>query len=236
MSIDSNLGVLAKQAVQSLNFYLSRYQENPLLLLFSGGSALKIVEELDPTLLNKNATISVLDERFTLDPKINIFAQLSQSSLYQKLNIHTLSCIDTRPNDGETLESLAQRFELELKKWRQQNMNGQIICTQGMGADGHTAGIMPFPEDSVTFNTLFNTENRWVIGYDAKGKNEHPLRVTTTLPFLKLINHSIMYITGEDKKNMLKRALEPSTVLSEVPAAIIQQMKHVHIFTDCDFR
>ena len=102
----------------------------------------------------------------------------------------------------------------------------------GMGPDGHTAGIMPFPEDENRFDVLFQNSEKWVVGYDAEEKNQYPLRVTTTIPFLRMVDYALLYCVGENKKEALKRVLADGGVYAETPARVIREMATTHIVTD----
>jgi len=204
----------AKQAAARKLNQLLGAQEEPILFLASGGSSLKLLEGIR---LENHVTVSVLDERYSPDPAINNFAQLFKIIQPEKF-------IDTRVRPQETLQQLAERFEQGLREWKRKNPNGKIIITQGMGSDGHTAGIMP----GVSFD-----DKRWVVGYDAKEKSKFPLRVTTTYSFLRdQVDYSIAYITGEEKRNAFKKLLAEKGRLIETPARIMREMKQVEIFTD----
>lgn len=201
------------RAREILNTLLSDTQE-PTLLLCSGGSSLELVDGLA---LKNYITVSTLDERYSIDSSINNFSQLMN-------HVKAPKFIDTRIKAGESFEEFTERFERELREWKEKNPNGRVVITQGMGQDGHTAGIMP--------HTVCDDEEKWVIGYDAKEKNEYPLRVTTTFTFLRLVDYSIAYITGEKKKEALLRLLAEEGTLEETPARIMREMKNVKIFTD----
>lgn len=211
-----------QKAVDTLNKLFSI--KEPILFLASGGSALELLEHLN---IPENMTVSVLDERYSTDLLINNFSQLSTK-------IQAVHVIDTRAQEGETLEQFAERFEQGLRSWKDENPNGKIVITQGMGPDGHTSGIMPYPENPELFETLFGDPKRWIVGYDATGKNEFPLRATTTLSFLRTqVDSSIAYITGENKKAALERVLAKDGSLAETPARIMREMKQVIMYTDC---
>jgi len=209
-------------AAQKLNQLLDAYSHVPMLFLSSGGSSLELLDGLE---IGENVAVSVLDGRYSTDPQVNNFSQL--------LNFVTASkIIDTRVQEGESLEALAKRFERGLRDWKDKHPTGKIIITQGMGPDGHTSGIMPYPEDPQLFEALFNNTEHWVAGYDAKEKNEYPLRVTTTMTFLRIVDYSVAYITGEKKTAAFERVLAESGSLAETPARIMREMKDIQVFTD----
>jgi 6-phosphogluconolactonase/glucosamine-6-phosphate isomerase/deaminase len=220
---------LQKDAATSISNFL---KGNDVLLLLSGGSALTLLQHIDPATSFNKLTITVLDERFNTDPHVNNFSQIMKTSFYQSTIKNGAKNIDTRVTAGETIGSSARRFENELRSWKTRHPSGLTVATQGVGLDGHTSGILPFAENSSLFARLFEDDDRWVTGYDAGDKNKYPTRVTTTIPFLKMIDHSILYATGEDKKSVLKKALSPETKLHEFPARIIQDMKDVRLYTD----
>jgi 6-phosphogluconolactonase/glucosamine-6-phosphate isomerase/deaminase len=222
---------LASQAGQKLNELFAQHANTPLLFLTSSGSALPLLDFISPDVLNENITFSVLDERYSTDPTINNFSQVMTTHFYATAMQKKCKYIETTITPEDTLEESADEFESSLKTWREKYPDGIIIATQGMGPDGHTSGIMPFPENEERFNELFLNPNKWVVGYDATGKNQYPLRITTTIPFLKMVDYSVMYVTGENKKNPLQKVIEKVAALHEIPAAVINYMHDVYLFT-----
>jgi len=207
-------------------------KEIPILLLLSGGSAFSILEFIDETCLGNRITIGMLDERYSKDPDISNFSQFQETLFYKKAVSAECRFIDTKVVHNESLEDLANRFERELKSWKNSNPDGKVIATMGIGSDGHTGGIMPFAQDSTEFSHFFE-EVKWVIGYDAGSKNQYPVRITVTNVFLRqAIDYALMYISGENKKEIFDKLLNKNGGLSGLPASIIHEMKDVKIFTD----
>ena len=104
----------------------------------------------------------------------------------------------------------------------------------GVGKDGHTAGVMPFPESKKLFEDLF-LDQEWVASFDATGKSEHKLRFTTTLTFIKKqVDHAVVYVQGKDKKEALEKISDKKGELYEIPAKIFCEMKDVVLCTDID--
>jgi len=83
----SNQQQAAKRAAQALHQFFQNYTHAPLLFLSSGGSALKILEYLDPSLLGIQTTLGVLDERYSTDPKVVNFTQLSQTAFFNACSL-----------------------------------------------------------------------------------------------------------------------------------------------------
>ena len=64
------------------------------------------------------------------------------------------------------------------------------------------------------------TGKAWVTSYDAEGKNPYPLRATTTLTFLKIIDHPIVYIIGNNKKTALCSVIQEKP-FADIPASFL---------------
>lgn len=219
-------------AASALTKLIAENSDKKILLLLSGGSSLASLEEVDTEKFGDHITISVLDERYTENPADNNFAYIAGTKFYKNAKNAGCHFIDTRIQENESQREMADRFNFALKQWRAENPFGKIIITQGVGSDGHTSGMMPFPENETKFAEYFENEKRWAEAYDAAQKNEFPLRVTTTNPFLREVDHSILFASGETKSIALKRVLEEGGEISETPAKIIFDMKDVQIFTD----
>jgi 6-phosphogluconolactonase/glucosamine-6-phosphate isomerase/deaminase len=222
----------ARHAAESITHLVASYKDIPILFLVSGGSPLEILKVLSSDGFDARVTVGVSDERFDANPMINNFAQIMSIPWYQDVVQKGIQSIDTRPLEGETLEECGERFDRVLVGWKQKHPEGKIVITQGIGLDGHTAGIMPYPEDPEFFEKSFVSTKKWAVGYDAKEKNKYPKRVTTTMPFLREVDHSVMFVCGEDKKEPLSRALAKEGSLAATPSRIIHEMKHCLLFTD----
>ncbi len=213
-----------------LNELFSKEREKEFLFLSSGGSCLALLEHIDPSNFDSRCTISVLDERYSRNPLRNTFAQIQKTHFYKKATEYGAHSIDTRPQKNESMLELSQRFERELRAWRTRS-SGSIIATVGIGIDAHTAGIVPFPEDPSFFEDTFNSLH-WVASYDAGAKAEEPLRITTTIPFFKTITHSVIFVTGEAKKNALAKLYSDTGSLAESPCRVWRDIPEVKVFTD----
>lgn len=225
-------GLRAREALQTMLREKKR-SGVPMLLLLSGGSAFSLLDAIHKDACGTHIVIGMLDERFSVDEDINNFAQFVKTAFYANAKTSGAAFIDTRGKGGETQDELTTRFLCSLQNWVTAHRDGVVVATMGMGADGHTAGIMPFPEDPELFRQLFEDEKRWVTAYDAGNKNPYPLRVTVTLPFLReQVAHTIVFVVGEEKKDAMRRVLAEEGLLSETPARIIHEMKNVQVFSD----
>jgi len=221
----------AAEEGEYLNQFLLENKKRPVLLMLSGGSSLAALEYIGPTALGENLTISVLDERFSQDPEINNFHQVQKTDFYTLAFKAEASFFGTLPRNEDTMESLAKRWEANLRAWRQENPNGLIAATLGMGADGHANGMLPYPEDEKEFNRLFKTEN-WITYYNAGAKNKFPERLTTNVTFMKNVDLGFALVCGAEKKPAFERLIKKQGQVHELPALAWHEIKEVKIFTD----
>lgn len=66
------------------------WHSDSILLLFSGGSPLEILQYLPKDIFDDRITVGVSDERYSSDPTINNFAQVQSKIAFNH-------AIDTRP-------------------------------------------------------------------------------------------------------------------------------------------
>ncbi len=223
-----------RKAIEGLNKCLKESRKKPVLFMLSGGSSLELLAGIEMRNIGKNITVTVLDERYSTDPAVNNFSQVTETEFYKRAEKKGIDYIDTRVRYRITLKGLAKKFERELQKWRKKHSRGRIIITQGIGPDGHTAGIMPYPENSKKFQKLFDKAGRWIVGYNAtKKKTDYPKRITVTFPFLKeQVDCAIVYATGSKKTKAMRKIFKKKGTLYETPGRIIYQMKNVTVATD----
>lgn len=221
----------ASEAGKYISDLLALHIDSPVLLLVGGGSALAALEHINPEYLENNLTVTVTDERFTEDVEHNNFAMLQTTPFYNDLIQVDAFCINTQLFGDDTPELHRARFEKNIRDWQKEFPKGKIIGLFGMGADGHVAGIIPGVYGAEEFAQKFEGKD-YVAVVDATGKNEQPLRVTTTFTFMKAVDYPLFLITGENKRAALVRALAEEGTLNETPVRIIHEMKKPEIFTD----
>ncbi len=227
---------LPERAGLILENLLEVYIQDPILLMLSGGSAGEMLSSVSPEVMSARITIAVLDERFSRDPHVNNFSLLSKSDFFNSAQNAGVSCIPSIPRSAHTLDSFAEDHERLIREWKQENPNGITIATMGVGVDGHTAGIFPFPEDPAQFNALFELPEQWVVGYEVSPKKSiHTARVTVTNSFLREeVDHALVYARGKEKRLMVARVASGANFIPEVPAQIVHEMRHVTFCTDSD--
>jgi 6-phosphogluconolactonase/glucosamine-6-phosphate isomerase/deaminase len=196
-------GAPIDEAARALTKRITDYGKKDILLLFSGGSSLAIVDHMHPRILSKQCTLSVLDERFTYEKEKSNFSKLERTTFFKAAVETGIPYIDPQPTETETLEDAAKRFDLALKHWHVTHADGVVLATVGIGQDGHTAGVLPV-EDSEMFTKMFLKEHHCAVGYEVPPEmNPHTQRITTTLSYImRHINFACIYATGTQKKDV----------------------------------
>lgn len=201
-----------------------------VLFLSSGGSALEALDSIDEDVISPLLTIGVLDERFDPSNRVSNYMQLRKTTFYKRAVARGCRLIDTSTKKGQTQEELADFYETELLNWRTLHPKGVIFVTMGLGSDGHTAGIMPFPEDRERFKKLFES-SRLVVSYDAGTKNPYPNRITVTMSFLRKVNAASIFIVGAGKGPVFRRLIE-SEDCAEIPGCIMKSLSRGTVHVD----
>lgn len=226
----NNKDELPIHAGKKLFDLLLSVKDKKVLLLLSGGSSLNLLSYVDPLVCGSGVTISVIDER--VDINESNFNKLLETSFFKKSIKNGALFIDPFVTEGDTYQTVENRLNQSLLSWVNNNKEGIIIATLGMGDDGHIAGIMPFPESESTFYNLFEDTNVLMRGYDAGLKNKFPYRVTSTLSLLKLVNFAVAFISGDSKRNALSLVLQKNKPVNEIPASVLNELQSVDLYTD----
>ncbi len=205
----------------------------PILLLLSGGSVCSLLDACEFTTSASHITMTMLDERFSDNLLRNNYHKVSETRFVRSLVAHGAHPVPTLPYERWTLDEFVARLNTAVVSWKRENPHGKVYAVQGIGSDGHTAGIMPFVENKEQFDQLFVHHMLPYVGYDACAKNEIPLRVTVTTLFLTTsVDHSLVFACGESKQEALQKSLSKESALHEVPASVLTHMKQVTVFTD----
>ncbi len=223
---------VAKIIGQKISDDLARSDGEQVLLLISGGSALKALEYIE-TMDWTKVTIFFLDERYSIDNIDSNFSQLVQLDWWAKVRDLGVRFVDSRALFGEDLDAFTRRLDNDLKNWLETNPDGRKLAIIGMGQDGHVAGIFPYPEDVNKFSELFEGNNL-IVSHNVVGKNKFPWRVTTTFCFFKLLDKSYIYICGEEKREALTKLKENKLPKHEFPAGIFYNINEGLLVTDID--
>jgi 6-phosphogluconolactonase/glucosamine-6-phosphate isomerase/deaminase len=224
----------AQDAARHVHELLLEHRHADVLLLLSGGSALALLNHIDTSLLSERVTISVLDERYTLDEQMSNFSQLTKTVFFERACKQHVQVIDPRPEEDEDLLDATRRFDLALKHWHITHHDGVVIATMGIGADGHTAGILPHPNNPETFTELFHHQTRCVKGYHVDQRvSPYQDRMTVTNTYLlRHVDYAIAYVVGEEKRSALEAVYAKDGELHKTPARILNSMQDVALYTD----
>lgn len=226
-------GQAVKHLADSLREEYQRCLEKkrPLLLLFSGGSALSVIDRLPAFPKASCLTLSVIDERDDPNGKTSNFQELKRTPWFRKMIKRGASSIDPLAAAYLTTGEKALAFENALRQWKTEHGKGMVVAILGMGADGHTAGIFP-TEDSTIFASRFQSRP-WVIGYTVPEAPGCPLRITATLTFLQQEASKVyVFVCGAEKMAAWGHLLARDTSLAALPILGIYEMRHVALYTD----
>lgn len=222
----------AQMLGEALTKTLSEYQasDTPVLLFLSGGSSLEPLAYVKPETMSGLVTITTLDERHDPSGLNSNFRALARTDFFKQVQLQGAQVIDTCVLLGESHTELADRIETDVRAWMIEHPHGVLLAVAGLGADGHTAGIMPHPEDRVTFAERFEGD-RYFVAYDASGKNPIAHRVTATITLLRKLTHAFLYAHGAEKR-AARVAMKEEGSLAECPARIYQSIPTTFYFGD----
>lgn len=202
------------------NSILNQLKLNKRVLFFvTGGSSIsvaikvaEILREFPDQDLIQNLTIMLTDERY--GPHGH-----TDSNWYQLVkkgfNLPGAKLIPILI--GEDMTKTTEKFEAILN---QELKNAQCkIGLFGIGADGHTAGILP---DSIAVNSK-----------DLACSYDTPIfsRITITSKTIEKLNEAMIWAQGEKKWGVLKD-LERNIDIIKQPAQILKKVPLLTIFTD----
>ncbi|MDQ3098653.1 MAG: 6-phosphogluconolactonase [bacterium] len=210
-------------------------RDKPLLLFYAGGSGLQVFPKLFDWIKSIGSMESKIwfapnDERF--DVTASNFRALQTLDCYKGFEELGVQFIDVLTH-GKTLTACAYWYN----EWVRAVMDqvhmgdGKVISIIGMGADGHTAGIFPYPENEIFFEGEFINTNRYVTGYDVADKNQYRERITLTVPALKVIDHYFAYVVDDAKKPALNRVLRKEGSIAATPALLWNDLNPLTVYT-----
>lgn len=186
-----------------------------ILLFVTGGSSIKVALKLAEILKENtynNLTVMLTDERYG---PINHADSNWQQLLGQGFHINGAKLISILTGDdaNTTTQKFNESLQEELKK------DSYKIGMFGIGADGHTAGILPHTGavDSTDLAYTYKTE-----------KFE---RITITPKTIIQLDEAVVYARGEDKWPVLKD-LGKEKSIEDQPAQILKKVKLLKMFTD----
>ncbi len=185
-----------------------------VLLLVSGGSNIDVAVTVRNSIkLTNHVTVGLIDERYGPPGHADSnWTQLLDAG-FDTRHVHLLPVmIDDRPIADAAL-NYRERLEDAMSK------HDTVIGIFGIGADGHTAGILPNSPalESHEIVTYFN-------GPDFQ-------RITITPAVMPLFNAAYLVSYSASKHEQIKR-LHDTLTPAEQPAQVLKQIPNVVVFTD----
>ncbi len=193
-----------------------------VLWLLSGGSNIPIEMDVLARLkhaTHHNLTISMIDERFVpIDsPNSNWHALLDAGLSGEKARLEPpiinweLSLHDAATDWAERLQKVLGEVDA-------------VVGQFGIGADGHTAGILPHTKG-------VHEDERLVVGY--KGTDFE--RLTTTPVLFERLDLATVVAMGEAKRPVLER-MQSDVSAEDQPAQLLRAAKELIVYTDQEVR
>ena len=210
----------------------------PVTLFLCGGSAIKIYQyfsdKFDAFLaLAKTVsvtdfsylTISLTDDRWFKDlnnENINS-AVIKKTGLITKFEKYGASFIPMT-NSIEIKDDVNNFNNIMIKHFNEDYK----ILIGGVGLDGHTCGIIPQNNEEL-FRSKYGLDQYCT---DVIVDNIHPNRITLTPYSLIKMDDCLIYMSGDEKKNVLTNLLYESKAEWEMPSIVYQSNKNAKIYTD----
>ena len=203
---------------------------NPTLLLLAGGSALAVLDHIDPQILGPHLTIMMMDDRFSIEPAVSNYLQFAMSSFGIQATQAGVTIVNGLPRStNDPLETYAARLNTTLTELITEGV--YTIALFGIGTDGHTAGIFPMNESD--FAATYEVSDSMIVPiFDAP--NEYRERISITPTFIRNhINESYVYAVGSEKQAVISRT-NGHAPIHELPARIHADTNAI-LFTDLSF-
>jgi 6-phosphogluconolactonase len=183
------------------------------IVALSGGSTpiglYTLLAQMEEELAEKLVLIQV-DERF-VDPDHDRSNQKMITTTFTGFSFYPMVVTAETVEQGATLTS-----DDYISLYTSLGKSGPDISILGMGSDGHTASLFPH---NAAFVAQLKEEGTVTLGTYVKAQGEDRISLST-----EQINKSIkfLYITGDDKLDALKLALESGDVISYPVLSVIE--------------
>lgn len=207
----------------------------PALLLVSGGSTAGIAVAAIDALRNLSAahgfdlrgllSVSLIDERFgPVGHAHSNWRQLLDGGLPVE-SVRAVPVLAEARGDDEAFASAVARFGEFLEDAAARRTRGELLIVGllGIGADGHTAGILPASPACA----IDGDGAALATGYHA----EPHTRITITPAFFQYLDEAVAYASGAQKWQELSRLSEAHPVC-EQPAQLLKRARESLVFSD----
>ena len=188
-----------------------------VLWLVSGGSNVPIVTAVMASLPEASTdqlTMMLIDERFGPSGHADSNAEQFRQASFNPKNARFITVL----NDQPWADTITQYNKIVQQQF---DRHGLIVGQCGMGADGHTAGILPHsPATSVA--------NQLVTGYQGPDFQ----RITLTFSALRQIRTAFVFAYGANKLTALQQLKDQTLPLDTQPAQIFKALTQAYIYND----
>ena len=189
-------------------------QHKKVLWLISGGSVVDVAVEAAKQLENQPLlTIMQIDERHG---SVGHADSNWQQIIQKGMNVKAFLCHPILT--GKDIEQTTNEYDALLASCLEDA--DFVIGLFGIGADGHTAGMLPG-------SVAVTEQRRLVVSYEAADFD----RITVAMPFFTKVDMAVVVALGEAKINallMLRQDLSPE----DQPAQTLKKAKELYVYTD----
>lgn len=213
-SIDKLNEALTTAIIEQLEEAIS-LRGSASLAVSGGKTPIRLFVTLNQKLIDwSKITITLVDDRWVDENHEASNARLVKTHLLQgcakKAHFVSIKNDANTPFDGEknAEKLLRERVPLPID-----------VLILGMGDDGHTASLFPHTENLASGLDMHS--GRLLIGVTPP--NTPYDRISMTLPLILSCRHIYLHIVGENKKQVLKKALQNNDNDSMPIRAILQQ-------------
>ena len=201
--------------------------DGDMLCLLAGGSALDVVEFIQPIYKSECRTTFIMgDERVSGVATENNFLQMrARYSGFRILN-HT---IDTSIQENEKAQDFSKRIMKKISSALAETKNLKIISVLGVGTDGHTAGI--FPMGRKEFIKTYPS-NQTYVPVILNGSELNFRASFTPAWILENTTELFLYAAGKEKLDVLYMLIGENKSSHERPVELVKQHINAHVYTD----
>jgi 6-phosphogluconolactonase/glucosamine-6-phosphate isomerase/deaminase len=191
--------------------------KKPVLWLVSGGSNVPIsvtVMSNLPKQLTERLTILLIDERFGSVGHVDSNAEQLRRAGFNPQQANFIKVLS-----GQSWPDTVTQYNQIVQT--QFDQHSAIIGQFGIGADGHTAGLLPHSPATVVTDRL-------VTGYQGPDYQ----RITLTFPALRQVQTAYVFAYGANKLTALQQLKDENLALKTQPAQIFKVLTQAYIYND----
>src|SRR5581483_604424 len=226
ISIKQNLAIARvnslEQGTNLVANLLYKLSNNSSLIFLSGGKTPhKLYKKLAKEKRLKALSVALVDERFGTKFHINsnesVIIDSGLIKYFEQKNISFFPIL----NKSKNLKITADNYEKLIEKILKQKCSLKIAIF-GIGADGHTAVIIPSGNNFN--NPIFTTGKNRFVYYFTNNKGIHRKRISITFKSIKQMDYNLIMAFGKDKQTAIAKMFKKGTK-SKIPARIFLSPK-----------